>query len=151
MVVGFLCATWSYGMAGEQLVGVTGSRPLANLLGYLLIFIGVLVVGALFGIVLTRILRVVGLSWADRLLGAGFGLVRGMVLVTVFLWIVTALTPLAPKALVGSITAPHALRAGRLLSALAPFELKNGFERSYRQLVSLWRSPPQERLNMREQ
>ena len=150
MICGFLFATWFYGMVGGQLIGLIGSRALANIAGFILIYVGILALGALVGIALSRILKVVGLSWADRLLGGAFGLVRGMVFVAVFLWIVTALAPLAPKALVGSQAAPYALRVGKFLSAVAPYELKNGFERSYRELTSLWRPSPEKRLKTRE-
>ncbi|MFY8126351.1 MAG: CvpA family protein [Hydrogenophaga sp.] len=48
--------------------------------GFALIFIGVAVAGALLSWVLGRFLQAVGLRPIDRILGAGFGLARGLVL-----------------------------------------------------------------------
>ena len=48
--------------------------------GFVLIFIGVAVAGALLAWVLGRFLQAVGLRPIDRILGAGFGLARGGVL-----------------------------------------------------------------------
>jgi membrane protein required for colicin V production len=57
-------------------------QPTARYLAaFLLILIGVLIVGALIGLILSRAARAVGLGFLDRLLGAVFGLARGLLMV----------------------------------------------------------------------
>ena len=59
--------------------------------GFALIFIGVAVGGALLAWVLGRFLQAVGLRPVDRILGAGFGLARGVVLLLGLTLMVVAL------------------------------------------------------------
>jgi membrane protein required for colicin V production len=59
--------------------------------GFALIFIGVAVAGALLAWTLERFLQAVGLRPIDRILGAGFGLARGVVLLLGVTLLVVAL------------------------------------------------------------
>src|SRR5580698_11032554 len=71
---------WFYGLAGSYLIPWVSSPRVANLIGFLLVVFAVLILGAMLGWIVSRFLRTVGLSFFDRLLGAGFGLVRGLLL-----------------------------------------------------------------------
>lgn len=62
---------------------------------FALILVGVLIVGALAGFVLSRLVRAVGLGFLDRALGAIFGVARGL-LIAVLLVLFAGLTT-APK------------------------------------------------------
>jgi membrane protein required for colicin V production len=59
--------------------------------GFALIFIGVAVGGAIFAWVLGRFLQAVGLRPVDRILGAGFGLARGVIVLLGLTLVVVAL------------------------------------------------------------
>jgi len=63
---------------------------------FALILIGVLIVGALIGFVLSRVLEAVGLRFLDRFLGAIFGFARG-VLIAVVIVLLAGLTALPKK------------------------------------------------------
>lgn len=58
------------------------------LLGYGLCFVAVLLIGALLRFVVRRLLWGIGLSGPDRLLGMAFGFVRGVLLVTLLVFLV---------------------------------------------------------------
>jgi membrane protein required for colicin V production len=68
---------------------------LAPLLAYLLVFVGVLVAAGFIALLLTMLAKSAGLGALNRLMGSGFGLVRGL-LVVLALVLVAGLTPL-PK------------------------------------------------------
>lgn len=55
--------------------------------GYLTCFLGVLIVGGLIGWAMRKVIRGGGLSGADRMFGMVFGFVRGVLLVTVIVWV----------------------------------------------------------------
>jgi membrane protein required for colicin V production len=57
------------------------SPVLRYAVSYLGIFVGVLVIGALIVWLISLVVRRVGLSGVDRMLGAGFGLARGIFIV----------------------------------------------------------------------
>jgi len=91
-VAGFLLATF-FGGQVAKLLPVSLDPLLSALIGFLLIFVGVLVLSWFVAIVLSRVVVAAGLGAADRALGAVFGLVRGLVIVLVVVLLV-GLTPL---------------------------------------------------------
>jgi membrane protein required for colicin V production len=52
-------------------------------IAYLVIFLGVLLLSGLAGMLLAKLFRAAGLGFADRVVGALFGLARGMLIVLV--------------------------------------------------------------------
>lgn len=68
-------------LAGYLAAGLSLPSLASQALGFALVFLGVVVAGALVGIVLARALRAVGLGPVDRLFGALFGLGRGILVV----------------------------------------------------------------------
>jgi membrane protein required for colicin V production len=137
--------TWFYGMAGAVFLPYTSSRGIANFLGFVTIFFSVLLIGALVGLLLSRIVHGTGLTFPDRLLGAAFGLVRGVLFSIALVLILMAFTPgstsgAPPRAIVQSRLAPYVVEAANVVSAVAPYELKQGFRRSYAKVKDIWKS-----------
>lgn len=135
---------WFYGLAGSFLLPYVSSQRLANLIGFLLVVFGVLLLGALLGWVVSRFLRKVGLSFFDRLLGAGFGLVRGVLVAVALL---TAWMSFGPqvdsktvsRSMLNSRIAPYVLDASHVFVTIAPMELKASFLQQYALVKSLLR------------
>jgi len=74
-------AAFAYGASVSTLFGDGFATPAARLLlGYALLFIAALLVGSLTTWLVGRLVKGSGLSVTDRLLGGGFGLLRGVVL-----------------------------------------------------------------------
>jgi membrane protein required for colicin V production len=67
-------------LAGHA-AGLSLPSPASQALGFALVFLGVVVAGALAGMLLARLLRAVGLGTVDRLFGSLFGLGRGILVV----------------------------------------------------------------------
>ena len=65
---GFLVAAFYYWKVASFLVSFTKTQDIANLLGFLTIFVGVLLVGALVSFLVNRFLKKTSLEWADRLI-----------------------------------------------------------------------------------
>jgi len=134
-------AMWFYGMAGTFIAPYVGSARTANLLGFGLVIITVLLLGSLVGWIVSRFLRTIGLSFFDRLLGAAFGFVRGLLITIAVLTAVMAFGPRTdnnptPEAVVHSRIAPWVLEASRWFVAIAPMELKQSFHERYSQVES---------------
>jgi membrane protein required for colicin V production len=140
MIAAIVLAIWFYGSAGGFLMPYVSSPGIANFLGFLIVFCAVLMVGSLVGHILGRFMKVAGLSFLDRLLGAGFGVVRGMLVCVAVVLALLAFTPgkTPPNAVVRSRVAPYVIDTARVFAAVAPHDLKEGFRKSYGQVKTVW-------------
>jgi membrane protein required for colicin V production len=82
--------------AAAALPWLNDSPVAKHVLAFALILIGVLIAGALIGTLLSKMVRAVGLGFADRGLGAVFGIARGVAMILLFV-LVAGLTTL-PRA-----------------------------------------------------
>lgn len=136
-----VAAMWFYGTASVFILPYVSSQRVANLLGFVLVVAVVLLLGALVGWAVSRFLRTVGLSVFDRLLGAAFGLARGLLVTVALLTAFIAFGPHAetgtsPSAVLHSRIAPVVLGASRVFVAIAPMDLKQSFRRHYPKILS---------------
>jgi membrane protein required for colicin V production len=140
VVAAIVLGLWTYGLAGAYLEPYVRSRRLANFGGFALVFCGVLVAGSLAGFLAGKILKITGLSFFDRLLGAGFGVLRAtLVCVALILGLMAfSAEGKAPESVVRSRMAPYAVGAARLFAAMAPHEMREGFRKTYGEVKSVW-------------
>jgi len=82
-VAAFMAARAWGDPAGAYFARLVADPMLRYAAGFFAVLVGVLVLFAIGRMILSMLLRAAGLGLADRLLGAGFGVVRGVVIVLV--------------------------------------------------------------------
>lgn len=80
-VAAFVLAQWFAPDVAARLPMAGAAEPARYAAGFVLVFVATLFAGALLGFVLSKLLSAVGLGAINRLLGALFGLLRGVVLI----------------------------------------------------------------------
>ena len=89
------CAFWFAWLFGPQLaerLAQTVPTPSVRIMiAYVLCFVAVLVAGAIVAFVMRKLIAGSGLSGSDRLLGMVFGLVRGLALVVLVVFVLGAM------------------------------------------------------------
>ncbi|HEY6328203.1 MAG TPA: CvpA family protein [Blastocatellia bacterium] len=115
---------------GARPVGWFVSHPAADFISFLLIFLLFLIGGALLSRVLLSAARLAHLRWADRLLGAGFGLVKAWLICSVIYLALTAF-PLRIDAVERSAFSPVLLAGSRLLVSITSGSMKAHFWDGY--------------------
>ncbi|OHC62170.1 MAG: colicin V production protein [Rhodocyclales bacterium GWA2_65_20] len=95
-VVAFLVARAEASVVAAWLTAQIAEPGMRQAAAYVLIFVGVLIVFAIARMLISLMLKAVGLGLLDRLLGAAFGVLRGILVVWVAV-LVAGMTPL-PKA-----------------------------------------------------
>ncbi len=151
-VAGVVLGIWFYGAVGYYFLPYVSSRGIANFIGFLIIFTGCLLAGALAGKLLAVLFKWAGLSWMDRILGAGFGFVRGLLGAIALVLILMAFSPKPPpESVAESRYAPYLIGAAGVIVEFAPREVRDGFLESYGKLKELWdKAVPDERLRLPE-
>ena len=80
-VIAFLAANLLAGPLGPVMPQAIPSPELRIAAAYVAVFAGSLIVTALVGLLLSKIMKAAGLGGVDRMLGAGFGAARGLLIV----------------------------------------------------------------------
>ena len=97
---------------GEQMSALLGGVIANDTLRYVsacvILFAATLVLGSLLNSLLAQLIKMTGLSGADRLLGTVFGFTRGLLVVLVLLFVLERLLPAGQQgALQSSVLLPH--------------------------------------------
>ncbi len=123
VVVGFLLASWEYTRVAGHLTFINPPWA-ANLVAFFVVFVATTILAGIIGRIASWGMKQAGLRWMDRVLGAAFGLVRGLLIVTV---VVMATAAFAPNAqwMSRSEFAPYFLVAGRAASWLTPADIRS--------------------------
>jgi membrane protein required for colicin V production len=138
-VLGILLAMWFYGTVGSIFLPYVAARQIANFIGFMAILVIVSAAGSLLGRLLAFVFKKIGLGWLDRLLGAAIGFVRALLVAIALVMILVAFTIKPPaRSVVESQLAPYVLDAARVLAAIAPHEISDGFTKGYQKIRERW-------------
>jgi membrane protein required for colicin V production len=138
VLVAVLLAAWSYRGVGRLFKDVVRTENIALFFGFSLIFVMTLVAGFVVIWLVTKFMKFAKLQWADRLLGAAFGFIRGWVISAAVLLALTAFE-IQTERLKGSELVPYFLPGSRVIAVMTPYEMKAKFLVGYRALERWWR------------
>jgi len=138
-IVGIYFGFWSYGIVAARVRDHVSSLQIANLIGFLVIFVGVVILGSIVGLILAKLFKWVGLSWFDRLLGGVFGVVRGSIIVAALVTVALAFwPPPLPETVKESRFLPYVIDISDVLAATTPHELKDAFHDAKEKVQKAW-------------
>ncbi|MBT8331734.1 MAG: CvpA family protein [Deltaproteobacteria bacterium] len=136
---GFYAAYSYYPMVAKLLSGIIKEPSYLSILSFLIIFCGILIVISILGVVIKYLLNVAFLGWIDRICGVGFGLIKGVLIVTVIFIILTTFlskgTPLIKK----SILAPHVIWISEQMVGLVSDDMKKDFFTKLDEFKKAWK------------
>jgi len=123
VVVGYLLAAWEYWRVATWFAPYVKSEAVAESVAFLAIFFVAVIAAGIIGRIARWLAKEAGLGWADRLLGAVFGLARGAAMVAVLVLALAAFAP-GSQMLGRSSLGGYFLVAARGMSWLAPAALR---------------------------
>jgi len=130
LVIGLVVAAAAYPRAALWFEDLTKSHEIALGLGFLTLFLGILLLGSLVSLLARKLIKTAGIQWFDRFLGAAFGLVRGVVVDCILLLVLVAFT-IKPEAVQQSSLAPYVTAGARVISLAMPGNLKAQFRQGF--------------------
>jgi len=120
LVAAFLAASRTSGMAADLMHGWVPNTTVANITGFVLIFVAVMVIVALIGAFIRKLVDMADLTATDRTLGMFFGFARGLLLIGLFFLIYTSYVKQDAPWMKKSMLAPYAIEMGHLLGKAIP-------------------------------
>jgi membrane protein required for colicin V production len=93
LIAGILIASWNYKHVAIILGYLITTPATAEIVAFLLIIIGIMVLSTILGKALNRTAHAIGLGFFDRLLGALFGFARGCLFGVAILMAIAAFLP----------------------------------------------------------
>ncbi|MGA3325847.1 MAG: CvpA family protein [Terriglobia bacterium] len=126
VVIGLAVAAIGYTRAALWFDDLTKSHEVALGLGFLVLFLGTLLVGTLVGLLARKLIKTAGIQWFDRFLGGIFGLVRGVLVDAILLMALLAFA-IKPDAVRQSALAPYVTTGARVIALVMPGNLRAQF------------------------
>lgn len=126
VLIGLVVAAIGYTRAALWFDDLTKSHEVALGLGFLVLFLGTLLVGALVGVVARKLIKTAGIQSFDRFLGGLFGLVRGMLIDAILLLAMLAFA-IKPDVVGQSALAPYITTGARAVALVMPGSLRAQF------------------------
>lgn len=119
LIIGGVLAFLFYKDVGNSLMKLLKNRDAANFAGFIVIFAGVLIVGAFITYGIRKVFTFGPLKAVDRILGGVFGLVRGILITAVCVLMFLAF-PVHDELLVKSKIAPYLVDTIRVVMKWFP-------------------------------
>ena len=126
LVIAVVVAVAAYPRAALWFEDLTKSHEIALGLGFLTLFVGILLLGSFVSLLVRKLVKTAGIEWFDRFLGAVFGLVVGVLVDCVLLFVLVAFA-LKPTTVQQSCLAPYVTTGARVISVAMPANLKAQF------------------------
>jgi membrane protein required for colicin V production len=138
VLVGVAVAAFGYPRAALWFDDLTRSHDIALGLGFLVLFAGTLLAGALAAAVARRFIKTAGVQTFDRFLGGVFGLGVGVLIDAVLLMVLMAFA-IKPDTVQQSVLAPYVTTGARAIALVMPANLRAqfhlGFDRFHEELI----------------
>lgn len=133
VVLGLVLAAMRYRRVAAWFEDLTRSREVALGAGFLTIFLGSLLLGAVVSALGGKLVKAAGVEWFDRFLGGVFGLVRGMAVDCIVLMTLLAFS-MKTDAVQQSTLAPYVATGARVIALVMPGELRTQFRGGFEKL-----------------
>ena len=136
---GFYAAYSYYPMVAKLLSGIIDEQSYLNILSFLIVFCGILIIISILGVVIKYLLNVAFLGWIDRICGLGFGLIKGVLIVSVIFIILTTFLSKGAPIIKKSILAPHVIWISEKMVRLVSDDMKKDFFTKLDEFKKAWK------------
>ncbi|MDQ6998178.1 MAG: CvpA family protein [Mariprofundus sp.] len=120
LVAAFFIASRLSGQSGDFLGQWITNGTVADIAGFAMVFVVVMIIAGLLGALISRLVDVAALTATDRTLGVFFGAARGIGLIALCFLVYTSYTKPDASWLKESKLSPYAIELGEMLGELIP-------------------------------
>ncbi len=138
---GFYAAYTYYSVLAGLLSGLIHDTAYLNILSFLIIFCGVLIIVGVLGVIIKYLLNIAFLGWVDRFGGVVFGVLKGILIVSILFITLTAFLPKGSAFIKNSELAPHVSWISEKMANVISKEMKQDFKAKLGELKKVWKIP----------
>ena len=135
---GFYAAYTYYGHLGKLLSRLIQDVAYLNILSFMIIFCGVLIIVSVLGVIIKYLLNIAFLGWVDRIGGVIFGITEGVLIVSDLFISLTAFLPKGSAFIKNSVLAPHVAWVSEKMAKVISKEMKKDFVTKLGELKKEW-------------
>ena len=137
--IGFYAAYTYYPVVAKWLSRLITNESYLNICSFLITFTILFFVVGFIGVLLKHLLKAVALGWADRILGAAFGFLKAVLIVSVLLVALTTFLPQKTPVIKDSLLAPHVSTISENIVVVVPKEMRQKFSDNINALKKAWK------------
>jgi membrane protein required for colicin V production len=135
---GFYAAYTYYPDLAKPLSKWIANTGYLNILSFLIIFCVVFMLISILGIIINYLLKIVFLGWLDRISGAMFGAMKGILIVSVLLIALTAFLPKGTPVLKDSLLSPYVTLVSEKMAKVISKDMNHAFSTKIATLKKAW-------------
>ena len=109
-----------------------------SILSFLVIFSGIFIIISIVGVIIKYLLNIAFLGWVDRLCGAGFGVLKAVLIVSVLMIALTTFLSKGAPIVRNSHLAPHVALVAEKMIKVVPLNMKHEFQGKISDLKKTW-------------
>lgn len=140
VLAGYYAAYTYYGYPAQLLSKWLSNPGYINILSFFIIFCLVFLTISILGVIIKYLLSISSLGWADRICGALFGLLKGVLITAVVLVALTAFLPKGAPVVKKSLLAPHVALISETMVKVVPKQMKQEFNVKLKEVRSFWKT-----------
>jgi len=107
----------------------------------MIIFCVIFILISIGGIIIKYILKIAFLGWMDRICGAGFGIIKGILIVSVLLIALTAFLSKDSEIIKDSKLAPHVTMISENMAKVVSKDMKDKYSSKIKEYKQVWKKP----------
>jgi membrane protein required for colicin V production len=140
VLTGYYAAYTYYDYPAKLLSQWLSNTGYINLLSFFIIFCLVFLIISILGVIIKYLLSISHLGWADRISGAVFGLIKGILIASILLLALTTFLPKGAPVVKKSFLAPHVALISETMVKVVPKQMKQQFKIKFKELQTIWKA-----------
>jgi membrane protein required for colicin V production len=137
---GFYAAYLYYPHAAKLMSAWIYNSAYLNILSYLVIFSMVVIIVGILAVVIKYLLNIAYLGWVDRVCGALFGVLKGMLVICVLFIVLTAFLPKGASIVKNSTLSPYVATVSEVIAKVLSKDMKANFSTKIEDLKKSWQT-----------
>jgi membrane protein required for colicin V production len=137
---GFYAAYSYYPLLAKPLANWIANPGYLNIISFLILFVSIYLVVSFTGVVIKHLMNIAFLGWTDRVCGALFGSLKGLLIIAILVLMLTTFLPKNAMILQRSIVTQNMMQFSAAFVRVVPEDMKKGFRAKMKELKKTWQA-----------